>query len=116
MIDQNKIKAAFGEDASLSFYQHSRQRYANQKLEGRSDELMIGVYHEEGGTSGEFSIECVNQHDNPLRLCMFDDSWKLFPYISELLDLLTRSEAIKMDDLVLKMIEIGIIDKSDRPL
>jgi hypothetical protein len=118
MIDQSVIKNAFGEDSRLSFYQYSRQKYSHVSLpSGVLDELMIGVYHEEGGTSGEFSINQTSITKScPLELCMFDDSWKLIPYLTDFFELLSKSEDISLSELVLKLIEIGFVDHSDRPI
>jgi hypothetical protein len=118
MIDQSVIKNAFGEDSRLSFYQYSRQKYSHVSLpSGVLDELMIGVYHKEGGTSGEFSIKkMIIGGKFSLELCMFDDSWKLIPYLTDFFSLIAKCEDISLTYVVLKLVEIGFVDLSDRPI
>lgn len=44
MIDQQKIKEVFGEDACFAFWQHSRQTYRDLKLSRDViDEIGFGV-------------------------------------------------------------------------
>jgi hypothetical protein len=117
MIDQNQIKAIFGADAALSFYQHSRQSYGgNSPGKDILDELMIGIY-EDDHTIAEFSIKEFEMGDVPfLGLDIVDESWHLMPYLSDFFDLLSKSKGISLDELAAKLIKIGFVDRSDRQI
>jgi len=70
------------------FHIFSRAHYARA---GQPKEIMIGLYHSEGGTSGEFAIrwhDIGSQKSFP-RLEIFDDAWKVFFDMPELCGLST---------------------------
>ncbi len=62
------------------FTQMSRSWYAEAcKREGVTDEIMIGHYHPDGGTTGEFTIKWVILGGKPeARLEVFSDAWDSF--------------------------------------
>jgi hypothetical protein len=75
-------------------------------------EIMIGMYHPDGGTSGEFVIRW---HDLPYHtapcLEIFDDAWKLFFSMPELADLAKLSESRRtQDDIVAFLKSLGFHD------
>ena len=50
------------------------------------DEIMIGMYSPEGGTSGEFAIRWTDLGGKPVpMLCAFDDSWSALQHFGDVL-------------------------------
>ncbi len=84
-----------------------------------SDEIMIGLYHPEGGTSGEFAIRWVTGLRGGKavpRLEAFDDSWSA---LTQFHDLLAAMAEIDNQDTtpeafaeILK--NLGIVDRTLR--
>jgi hypothetical protein len=64
------------------FYIYSRSWYAQA---GHPKEIMIGLYHPEGGCTAEFGIRWFEQGGRSVpRLEIFDDAWKFFFQLQEL--------------------------------
>lgn len=68
-------------DCKRQFIQLSRAWYGPAKLrlddtDDTIDEITIGLYDNEGGTTGEFAIEWVKLAGREVpKLCAYDDSW-----------------------------------------
>ena len=65
-------------DCKRQFIQLSRAWYAGANLRGGEviDEITMGFYHKDGGTTGEFTIRWIelSGSETPM-LCCFDGSW-----------------------------------------
>jgi hypothetical protein len=68
--------------------------YANQTADGQDRAVMIGMYHPEGGTSGEFAIrEHGMNGSTTLRLEVFSDAWSALALFPDLLAALSELDA-----------------------
>ncbi len=66
------------EGCKRQFIQTGRAWYAESSLKnsGVTEEVMIGMYHPEGGTTGEFAVRWSELGGkNVPMLCVFDDAW-----------------------------------------
>jgi len=78
----------------LAFYTHSRSYYhtADSLPNGVIDEIMFGVYHEDGGCSGEGAIRWYELGGGTaLRLELFDDGMLLLDRASDFLGALREA-------------------------
>jgi hypothetical protein len=108
----------------LSFCDHHRQRYAEKVPISEAGEFLIGDYEDDGtvGGDGEFRITLVELHG--------DRRWSLYPHLEVygegvgalrrgidvgLLDVL-RPPVNSRDEFSRRLLAIGLIDRSDRPL
>lgn len=66
---------------------------ANLPRGKKVDSVTMGFYDEEGGTSGEFSMEWedLGTHVHP-RLCAFDDSWSALWEFRDFLEALAQMD------------------------
>ncbi len=78
------------------------------------DDLSLGIYHSEGGTSGEFTIEWITLDRNVAsRLKAFDDSWHVMPLMPELFTLMAQvssdssTPAYSTEDFTKRLLEKG---------
>jgi len=72
-----------------AFHQSSRAWYTEHlPLDaGIFDEFMVGMYHPEGGSTGEFKIIFQNLGGDIVpRLCAYDDSWDALFNMGDLLE------------------------------
>jgi hypothetical protein len=79
------------------FYQLSKAWYGevNLKHSKYDDEIMIGLYHEEGGTSGEFSMKWFELSGRSVpKLGAFSDSWKILSEMPELISKLSELDSL----------------------
>lgn len=107
----------------LHFYDHHRQRYAGKVSIPEAGEFMIGDYTGEGtvGRDGEFKITLVELHGAR--------RWSLYLHLevfgegagalrrgidAGLLDVL-RPPVNSRDEFGRRLLEIGLIDRSDNP-
>jgi hypothetical protein len=114
-----------GKQRPLRFYDHNRQRYADKVPLGNADEFLIGDYNGDGTVSddGEFCIALLDMTLN--------GRWGLYPHLEAfgdgtgalrraidagLLDALALGPVERPDEFVLRLLEIGLVDWSDRPL
>ncbi len=74
--------------------------------------LNIGLYHDDGSTSGEFAIEWEHIDRLTPRLKAFNDSWSALKICSDLLDVLSEidSEDLTIDEVVDILIKLGYKD------
>jgi hypothetical protein len=83
------------------------------------EEIMIGMYHPDGGTSGEFGVRWLDigtKLPEP-RLEVFSDGWSaLVTQFGDLLARLARldGESIQPDEFAAMLRELGIIDRTER--
>ena len=55
------------------------------------DEIMIGMYHSEGGTSGEFAVRWSELAGRAVpMLCVFDDAWDALQMFRDVLEAMAR--------------------------
>jgi len=72
------------------------------------EEIMIGMYHPEGGTSGEFKIEWVEigKSITPILKC-YDDAWSALWNFKDFLEELSKIDSENID-------EFGVVQILDR--
>lgn len=81
------------------------------------DELNIGFYADEGGTSGEFTIQWEKLSGNIVpRLQAFDDGWDALVNMPELLEFMASIDGqhLPIGKFVEKLKEIGFQDYTKR--
>ena len=81
------------------------------------DEIMVGFYASDGGTSGEFAIRWVKVGDKwSPRLEAFDDSWSALNHFTDLLALMAQhdSEDMTPETFCELLKECGIKDQTQR--
>jgi len=83
------------------------------------DDVTIGFYSEEGGTSGEFSVVWENlggSHGVSAKLVAWNDSWSALAEMPELIGLMNELDSVRMspDDFCKRLIELGFKDRTMR--
>jgi hypothetical protein len=81
------------------------------------DELMIGFYHPDGGTTGEFAIRWTNLGGKITpRLEAFDDAWNALYEFRDVLAKLAEhdSEDMRPEAICALLVECGIEDMTQR--
>ena len=95
------------------FYQLSKLRKSGTR-DDASDEIIIGFYHPEGGTSGEFSVVWtkVGGKYAPL-LRVYDDAWHALSSMPELIVAMADSsdKNITPDAFAKMLIDLGFKDR-----
>lgn len=103
-------------DDCRGFYVLSEAWYS-KRLPEREAEIMVGFYHPDGGTSGEFAIRWVDigAYKAP-RLEVFNDSWETLTHFSDLLQELAKLDGKRpvVDDVKAILIQIGLKDRTER--
>lgn len=104
-----------------AFVHHNEAWYAHATLRPDTlDEVMIGLYHKDGGTSGEFAIRWMPLGDNPMspapRLEAFDDSWAALAKFPDLMAFLASvsGQNITPDAVCSALRNMGITDQTPR--
>lgn len=109
----------------LSFYDHHRQRYADKVPIPDAGEFLIGAYNGDGtvGLDGEFRVALVDMTHGR--------RWGLYPRLKAfgdgigalrraidagLLDALERGPVETRDEFAHRLLRLGFVDLSDRPL
>jgi len=96
------------------YHRSTKAFYAN--VMGDRIDVMIGMYHPEGGTSGEFKIEWeqLDGKRTP-RLKSFDDSWNVLWMFKDLLEKMANidSEDISEEDFCKLLDSLKIKDLTD---
>ena len=100
-----------------SFSWYSRSWYGKMKISEMNfvDNLTIGFYHEEGGTSGEFSIQWDYLLNNIVpQLKAFDDGWNALANMPELLEYLASvdDQHTTIDVFVDNLLRLGFADRT----
>lgn len=103
------------------FTQLSRAWYGNIQHHtiGVSDQIMVGFYHPNGGTSGEFSITWESlMGDYVPKLCAYDDSWNVLSLFSDLIERMSEvdNQNISPDEFVKILISLGIEDRTEETI
>jgi hypothetical protein len=98
------------------FYWQTRSYYhiPQNKKPDFIDSLSMGIYHHEGGTSGEFEIEWTRLQGKAVsRLKAFDDCWHVLPLLPELFTLMAQvssssdTPAYSTEDFTKRLVEMG---------
>lgn len=87
------------------------------KYKERLDEVMIGYYAEEGGTSGEFAIRWTEVGGKPVpRLEVFDDAWDALTHFQDVLLEMAAVDSQNIDPLRFceALQRCGLIDRTQR--
>jgi hypothetical protein len=101
------------------FTHYSEAYYAKllPKRDDSVDEVIVGFYAPEGGTSGEFAVEWVRLSGKATpRLRVFDDAWHA---LAQMPDLLARMSDLDSQDVSPKafcalLLELGFKDQTQR--
>ena len=103
-------------DCMRAFYSVSAAYYARP---GDPHEVMIGMYHPGGGTSGEFAIRwhelgTLTRKISAPRLEVFDDGWAALAHFRDLLKWLASKDGknITHDELVAQLKAMGLQDRT----
>ena len=81
------------------------------------DQVMIGFYHHEGGTTGEFAIRWMSLSGNVTpRLEAFDDAWHALYEFRDVLARLAEHDGEDMppEDVCALLVECGVEDMTQR--
>jgi len=101
-------------DCKRGFIQLSRAWYADACLKG-IDDITIGFYHPEGGTTGEFSIKWEKLGGKVVpKLTAFDDAWDALLNFKDLLELMATvdSQNITPNEFCILLRSLGIEDRT----
>ena len=100
------------------FHHFNEAYYAkNVRLpEGVSDEIMVGLYDTDGGTTGEFAIRWVNVSGREVpQLQAFSDSWKALGEFKDLLTVMENIEGYVTPEKFCKLlVSLGVVDLTDK--
>lgn len=94
-------------------YIRSSKAYYAQFLPRETEKVMVGMYHPEGGTSGEFQFEWVILNGKGCaRLKAFEDSWSALWLFKDLLEKMSEidSEEIQEPEFCQLLDSLGIVD------
>jgi hypothetical protein len=70
----------------FSVYSDSWYRKGLGNPDGVLDEIMVGMYHPDGGTTGEFAIRwTMVGHESTPRIEVFNDAWDALQQFNDLL-------------------------------
>lgn len=97
------------EGCKRAYIRSSKVHYA-QFSPRETEKVMVGMYHPEGGTSGEFEFEWVGK--GCARLKAFEDSWSALWLFKDLLEKMSEidSEKIQEPEFCQLLDSLGIID------
>lgn len=105
MKDHEGCKRAYIR-SSKAFY---AKTFPNEKIN-----VVIGMYHPDGGTSGAFEVEWVDlgSHELCARLKCFDDAWDALAQFKDLLHKMAEldDQNIQEPEFCSVLDELGIID------
>ena len=101
------------------FIQLSRSWYADAILKNKPedfvDDITVGFYTNDGGTTGEFTFEWLKfGHKVFVKLVAYDDSWSALYQFSDLLEAMAEidDENISPKDFCKLLISLGIEDNT----
>lgn len=102
-----------------AFSQLSKAYYAEacMRREEFMDEIMIGMYHRDGGTSGEFAVRWIRVGSKwSPHLEVFDDAWHALTQFPDLLAAMAEhdSEDMGPDAFAELLRGLGIKDRTQR--
>jgi hypothetical protein len=81
------------------------------------NEITIGLYHPEGGTTGEFSIKwTLLQGKNTPYLKAYNDSWSALQEFSDFLEALSKLDGTDPteDEVIAVLLKCGVEDATER--
>jgi hypothetical protein len=101
------------------FYHWSESWYSktNPPERDKVDEIMIGMYHPDGGTTGEFGVRWTMVGGHPVpRLEVFDDSWHALQQFGDLLAWMATidSENVSPRAFAARLRALGVKDLTTR--
>lgn len=101
------------------FYHTRGAWYGETAILGRDivDQVMVGMYHPEGGTTGEFSIEWQRLSGKIIpRLQVYDDAWGALHQFQDVLAAMAEvdGEDISPDRFCELLLTCSVADKTDR--
>ena len=102
------------QDCKRQFIQLSKSRYAEANLKDKDiqDEIILGFYHKDGGTTGEFSIKWIQLGNKftPKVEMLNDYSWSLFQGFKDLFEAMVKLDntEITPDKFVIFLEKLGI--------
>lgn len=100
-------------ECKRGFYHVSKSIYADGKTwkNGEFDEITMGFYHPDGGTTGEF---CITWTQLGPQLRVFDDAWSALSGFSDLLGVLAThdGESLTPEAVITLLKELGIEDET----
>lgn len=83
------------------------------KVNQKKDKIRVGMYHPDGGTSGELEFEWIDfSGQKRARIKAYDDSWSALSLFKDLIDEMVKvdNEAIQMPEFCAILDRLGIID------
>jgi len=104
-------------DCIRGFTHLSRAWYADANLKDADyvDEIVVGFYHPEGGTTGEFAIKWAELGGKiVLKLSVYDDAWDALLNFKDLLELMAIADDqnITPDEFCILLRSLGIEDRT----
>jgi hypothetical protein len=110
---QNDNKMRDHKGCKRAYIRSSKAFYA-KTLPTETIKVMVGMYHPEGGTSGEFEFEWVDLGSSGLcvRLKCFDDAWDALAQFKDLLRKMAEidEQNIQESEFCKILDKLGIID------
>lgn len=105
-------------ECKRQFIVSSQAWYAGScNLKPGEDEILLGMYHPEGGTTGEFSIKWT-MVGNQMTPCLraYDDSWSALYEFSDMLQELAKLDGTNpsVDVVVTALLNCGVEDATPR--
>ena len=95
-------------------YERSSKAFYAKSLPTETIKVMVGMYHPEGGTSGEFEFDWVDlgSHGLCARLKCFDDAWDALAQFKDLLHKMAEidEQNIQEPEFCKILDELGIVD------
>lgn len=95
------------------FHQNSRAWYGCSVKDGDIDRFSIGLYHPEGGTTGEMTVKFMPLLGKVVpRLHCFDDGWSALSTFTDLIERMGAADDqnITPDDFRKMLLECGFTD------
>ena len=97
-----------------AFYWSSHAWYAKANGYTRyNDEINFGMYHKDGGTTGEMTIKWQELGGNLVpKLAVFDDAWKILSEFKDVIDELGKVNNLNVspDEVVNILLKCGFQD------
>lgn len=90
---------------------------ANLRSADYTDQISIGMYHLEGGTSGEFTVQWIPLLGRPFaQLQVFDDAWDALHQFQDVLAKMAErdKENITPEEFAELLLSCGVVDQTKR--
>ncbi len=111
-FDVTGNRAPIVPDHTWRYYNHN-QAFPNQTR--KTNTVRVGLDHNEGGTSGEFTIDFVELGGRTVpQLRVFDDAWQVL-HLSNVVAALAKWDDSKADELTImkELAHLGMTDITD---